>query len=59
MTVKAPDDRQGTFCLIWHRWGPYEPPRNITEVGRGEGMAQRRVCRNCNAVDYRRIGVHN
>lgn len=59
MSAKAPDDRQGTLCLIWHRWGPYEPPRLVDSVRGGETLAQRRVCRNCRAVDYRRVIVHN
>ena len=45
-------------CWIFHDFGPYDEPREIVASDTKQ-IGQRRACRRCNAVDYRRILVHN
>lgn len=45
-------------CWLLHDFGPYDEPREIV-ASETKQIGQRRVCRRCNAVDYRRVLVHN
>lgn len=42
-----------------HKWTYYEEPRQITNTQGLPEVAQRRHCRECHAVDYRRVKVSN
>lgn len=56
----TPTGHRKETCFLWfHRWGPYEAPREVHSERDGDGLAQRRVCSRCNAVDYRRVLLHN
>ncbi len=51
-----------TRCWLLHDWPPYEAPQVVAEHRIAEGIgtvAQRRECKRCKAVDYRRVLVHN
>lgn len=49
-------------CFFFHDWGPYEPPKRVVQ-GRDDPdkptVAQRRECKRCAAVDYRRVMIHS
>jgi hypothetical protein len=57
-------------CKHWwyHKWGEFGPEEKVksrslaTGVPEGpvqENIAQKRVCKRCKAVDYRRVLVHD
>lgn len=46
-------------CFWRHRWGRYAPPSEVHSERDGDGLAQRRECSRCGAVDYRRVTLHN
>lgn len=49
------------MCFLFHKWSAYEAPKAVTADGCPDAptIAQRRVCERCEAVDYRRVLVHN
>ncbi len=42
-----------------HRWTQYAGTMTVTEANGNPVVTQRRQCRHCNAVDYRRVAIHN
>lgn len=52
-------DTTRTRCWIVHDYGRYEPSREVTGSDGLPEVGQRRECRRCGAVDYRRVRIHN
>lgn len=55
-----PNANPGKPCFPFlHKWTSYAAPTVVTNSGGQPELAQRRHCRRCNAVDYRRVRVSN
>ena len=52
---------QSNSCFFWkpHWWTQFEPPQTVTNYEGKAELVQRRHCKRCEAVDYRRVLVHN
>lgn len=46
-------------CIWGHTWGKYEPTQIVENSTGKPEVAQRRECSRCDAVDWRRVRVHN
>jgi hypothetical protein len=46
-------------CWFFHDWTKFSDPLHVQGVEGGEGMAQKRTCKRCNAVNYRRVLITN
>lgn len=44
---------------FFHKWTKYGPTQIVSSGNEGPTVAQRRVCQRCDAVDYRRVLIHN
>lgn len=48
------------YCRFFrHQWSKYAAPTVVTDDDGGPLLAQRRVCKRCEAVHYRRVLVSN
>lgn len=58
--VAAMKDEPKT-CFFWrpHLWTQFEHPQTVTNYQGEAELVQRRHCKRCEAVDYRRVLVHN
>ena len=43
----------------FHLWSAWQEPQRVTNSSGAPEVAQRRHCIRCNAVDYRRVIIHN
>ena len=45
--------------MCWHKWSKYDDPKVVTNSEGGPEVAQKAVCKKCNAVRYRRVLIQN